>query len=168
MFTIKSLLSYIACHDSLDPLFQNLGIWIQGLGAAGYVSSAIYFSNLLEDKDKRLKIKLTLSLILWVNLRLRGYSIWSASLIAPHIKKTGQLLRAWVLHSLDAAKEVLGGYHQDEVRENSKTPSEVLGCLQYSARGLVRPGYTGLYTWHIAPWIQNGTWPMPYICCNYS
>jgi hypothetical protein len=37
----------IACHDSLDPLFQNLRTWIQGSGAAGYVSSATYFSNLL-------------------------------------------------------------------------------------------------------------------------
>jgi hypothetical protein len=62
----------IACHDSLDPLFQNLGIWIQGSGAAGHVSSATYFSNLLEDKDKRLKNKLTLSLILRVNVRLGG------------------------------------------------------------------------------------------------
>jgi hypothetical protein len=79
------------CHDSLDPLFQNLGIWIQGSGAAGHVSSATYFSNLKEDKDRRLKIKLTLSLILRVNLRLGGYSIWSASLIAPHIKKIGHL-----------------------------------------------------------------------------
>jgi hypothetical protein len=67
----------------MDPFFQTLGIWIQGLGARGHVSSAIYFSNLLEDKDRRLKIKLTLSLILQVNLRLKGYSIWSASLIAP-------------------------------------------------------------------------------------
>jgi hypothetical protein len=43
MFTIKSLPLYIACHDSLDPLFQNLGIWIQGSGAARHVSSATYF-----------------------------------------------------------------------------------------------------------------------------
>jgi hypothetical protein len=57
-------------------------------------AATTYFSNLLEDKDRRLKIKLTLSLILRVNLRLGGYSIWSASLIAPHIKKTRQLLRA--------------------------------------------------------------------------
>jgi hypothetical protein len=49
MFTIKSLPSYIACHDSLDPLFQNLGIWIQGSGVAGHVSSSTSFSNLLED-----------------------------------------------------------------------------------------------------------------------
>jgi hypothetical protein len=65
----------IACHDYLDPLFQNLGIWIQGSGAAGHVSSATYFSNLREDKHRRLKIKLTLSLILRVNLRLGSYSI---------------------------------------------------------------------------------------------
>jgi hypothetical protein len=54
-----------------DPLFQTLGIWIHGLGAAGHVSSATYFSNLLEDKDRRLKIKLTLSLVLRVN-KARG------------------------------------------------------------------------------------------------
>jgi hypothetical protein len=63
-----------------------MGIWIQGSGAAGHVPSTTYFSNLVKDKDERLKIKLTLSLILRVNLRLEGYSIWSASLIAPHIK----------------------------------------------------------------------------------
>jgi hypothetical protein len=59
----------------MPRLFGSLGIWIQGSGAAGHVSSATYFSNLLEDKDRRLKIKLTLSLILRVNLRLGGYSI---------------------------------------------------------------------------------------------
>jgi hypothetical protein len=64
ILTIKSLPSYIACHDSLVPLFQTLGIWIQGSGAAGHVSSATYFSNLLEDNDRRLKIELTLSMIL--------------------------------------------------------------------------------------------------------
>jgi hypothetical protein len=48
----------------------------------------------LTEKDRRLKIKLTISLILRINLKLGGYSIWSASLIAPHIKKTGQLLGA--------------------------------------------------------------------------
>jgi hypothetical protein len=68
-----------ARHNSLDPLFQNLGIWIKGLGAVGQVSSVTYFSNLLVDKERRHKIKLTL------NLRLVGYSIWSVSLIAAHI-----------------------------------------------------------------------------------
>jgi hypothetical protein len=87
MFTITSLPSYIGCHDSLDPLFQTLGIWIQGSRAAGHVSSATYFSHLLEDKDRRLKIKLTINLILRVNLSLGSYSIWSASLIVPYIKE---------------------------------------------------------------------------------
>jgi hypothetical protein len=170
MFTIKFFPSYIACHNSLDPLFQTLGIWIQGSGAAGHVSSATYFSNLLKDKDRRLKIKLTLNLILRVNLRLGGYSIWSASLIAPHIKKTGQLLGAWAPHSLDAAQEVLGGHLQSEVRENSKMPSEVSDACSTQlrrARGLVRPGHMGLYMLHTFPRIQDAIWPMPYIYCNY-
>jgi hypothetical protein len=51
------------------------------------VSPATYFLNLLEDKDRRLKSKLTLTLILRVNLSLVGYSIWSASPDAPHIKE---------------------------------------------------------------------------------
>jgi hypothetical protein len=51
------------------------------------MSSPTYFSNLLEDKDRRLKIKLTLSLILRVNLRLEGYSIWSVSSVASQIKE---------------------------------------------------------------------------------
>jgi hypothetical protein len=85
MFTIKSLNMMPRFFGSFIP---KLGIWIQGSGAAGHVSSVTYFSNMLEHKDRRLKIKLPLSLI------LRVYSIWSASLIAPHIKKTGQLLEA--------------------------------------------------------------------------
>jgi hypothetical protein len=36
------------------------------------------------------------------------------------------------------------------------------------ARGLVRPRYTGLYMWHTSSRIRDGTWPTPYICCNYS
>jgi hypothetical protein len=87
MLTIKFLPSYIACHDSLDPLFQTLGIWIQGSRAAVHMSSATYFTNLWEDKDRRFKTHLTLSLILRVNLWLGGYSIWSASSITPHIKE---------------------------------------------------------------------------------
>jgi hypothetical protein len=55
MFIIKSLTPYIASHDSLDPSFRILGIWIKDSEAAGHVSSATYFSNLLEDKDRRLK-----------------------------------------------------------------------------------------------------------------
>jgi hypothetical protein len=47
----------------------------------------LIFQIFLEDKGRRLKTKLTLSLILQVNLRVGGYSLWSASSIAPHIKE---------------------------------------------------------------------------------
>jgi hypothetical protein len=86
ILTIKFLPSYIACHDSLDPFFPNhSGFGFKAQGLQGHVSSATYFSNLLEDKDRRLKANLTLSLILRVNLRLRGHSIWSVS--SPQIKE---------------------------------------------------------------------------------
>jgi hypothetical protein len=94
----------IACHDFLDPLFQNLWIWIQGSGAAGHVSSATYFSNLLEDKDKRLKIELTLNMTLRFNLRLGGYSIWSANLISPHIKEDNYSGREHLTASMESRK----------------------------------------------------------------
>jgi hypothetical protein len=124
------------------------------------VSSATYFSNLLEDKDRRLKIKLTLSLILWVNLSLGGYSTWSASLIALHTKKTGQLLRAWAPHNLDAAKKVPGGRLQDEVRRirrHLQKYSDTCSTRLRRAQGLVRPGCTWLYMWHTFPKIRDGT-----------
>jgi hypothetical protein len=58
------------------------GFGFKARGLQGHVSSVTYFLNLLEDKDKRFKTNLTLSLILQVNLRLGSYSIWSASSIA--------------------------------------------------------------------------------------
>jgi hypothetical protein len=91
--------SNVCCHilhaTTLWTLYSKTwGFGFKARGAAGHVSSVTYFSNLLEDNERRLKTTLTLNLILQVNLRLGGYSIWSASLIAPHIKKTGQLLGA--------------------------------------------------------------------------
>ena len=56
-------------------LIPNLGIWIQGSGAAVYVSSTAYFSNSWKIKTRRLMTDLTLSLILRFNLSLGGYSI---------------------------------------------------------------------------------------------
>jgi hypothetical protein len=67
--------------------FPNLGDLDLRLKGCGIRVINDLFSNLLEDKDRRFKTNLTLSLILRVNLRLGGYSIWSASLIAPHIKE---------------------------------------------------------------------------------
>jgi len=64
---------------TFGSFIPNLGIWIQGSGAAGHVSSTSYFSNFWKIKTRRFKTNLTLSLILRFNLRLGGYSIWSAS-----------------------------------------------------------------------------------------
>jgi hypothetical protein len=168
----RQIFAVISCMPwFFGSLIPNLGDLNSRLGGCGHESSATYFSNLPEDKDRRFKIKLTLNLILWVNLRLGGYSIWSANLITYHIKKTGQLLGALAPHSLDAARKVLGGHLHDGVWENSKAPSEVLGhcgTRLRRARGIVRPGHTGLPTWHTSPTIRDGTWPTPYICCNYS
>ena len=48
------------------------------LGGIGICASEIYFSIFLENKKGK-KTEVTLSLILRFNLRLGGYSIWSAS-----------------------------------------------------------------------------------------
>jgi hypothetical protein len=69
---------YIHCnvyHVYLDHFFKTFGIWIQGSGAMGHVSSMDYFINSLEDKERRFETNLTLSLILRFILRLEGYSI---------------------------------------------------------------------------------------------
>jgi hypothetical protein len=43
---IKSLPSYIACHDSLDPLFQNLEFLDSRLGGCGTrVISDLFFKS---------------------------------------------------------------------------------------------------------------------------
>ena len=63
------------CAMTFGSLIPNLGIWIQGSGAAGYVSSTAYFKKFLKIQARRLKTEVTLSLILRFNLRLGGYSI---------------------------------------------------------------------------------------------
>jgi hypothetical protein len=129
ILTINYVLSHIACHDSFDPLFQNLGDFDSRLGAAGHVSSMTYFSNLLEDKDRRLKTKLTLNLILRVNLRLGGYSIWNASSIAPHIKQNLTTTRGMSTSQPRCSKETTW-----------KTPSRwSLGELEDAFRSTQKP-----------------------------
>jgi hypothetical protein len=146
----------ITCHDSLDSLFQNLGIWIQGLGTAGHVLSSTYFSSLLEDKSRRLKIELTLSMIQRVNLRLGGYSIWSASLIAPHIKEDNYSGYEHLTASTQPRK-----YSKDilkmkfrRTRRRLQKYSDACSTRLRRARGLIRPVYTGLYTLHTFPRIR--------------
>jgi hypothetical protein len=130
------------------------------------VSSITYFSNLLEDKDRRLKIELTLSMILRVNLRLGGYSIWSASLIAPHIKEDNYSGHEHLTASMQPRK-----YSEDifkikfrRTRRHFQKYSDACSTRLRRARRLTRPGYTGLYTWHTFSRIRVRTWPTPYIC----
>jgi hypothetical protein len=112
------------------------------------VSSVTYFSNLLEDKNRRLKIELILNLILRVNLRLRGYSIFSASLIAPQIKEDNYSGHEHLTASTQPRK-----YSEDifkmkfgRTRRHLQKYSDACSTLLRRARGLVRSGYTGLYT----------------------
>jgi hypothetical protein len=113
--------------------FKSWGFGFKARGLQGHVSSATYFSNLLEDKNRRVKTKLTLSLILRFNLRLGGYSIGSASSIAPYIKED---LTNYSGHEHLTASMQSRKYSEDtfkmEFGRNSKMPSEVLGRLQYS------------------------------------
>ena len=66
------------CHEFtliLKSKWRNLNLRLR---VCGICVSEIYFSNFLEYKEGK-KTEVTLSLILRFNLRLGGYSIWSAS-----------------------------------------------------------------------------------------
>jgi hypothetical protein len=66
---------------------ESLGVEFNAQGLQGHMSSTTYFSNLLEDKNRRFKTNLTLGLILRFNLILGGYYIRNTSLIEPRIKE---------------------------------------------------------------------------------
>ena len=72
---------------TFGSFIPNLGIWIQGSGAAGHVSSTVYFSKFWKIKTKRLKTDLTLNLILRFNLRIGGLLHMECEYIAHHIKR---------------------------------------------------------------------------------
>jgi hypothetical protein len=154
----------------VDPFFQTLGFGFKTRGCWTRVINGLFF-KFLEDKSKRFKTNLTLSMILRFNLRLGGYSIWSASFIAPHIKEDFKTIRGMSTSQPRSSQGSLGRHLQDGVQENSKTPSEVLGSLQYSttkSRRLVRPGAMELCIWCRYSRIRDGTWLTPYTSCNYS
>jgi hypothetical protein len=77
-------------------LILNSKTWGFGFKARGLRDTChqrLIFQIYRKIRTEDSRFKLTLSLNLRVNIRLGGYSIWSASLIAPHIKKTGQTTR---------------------------------------------------------------------------
>jgi hypothetical protein len=105
------------------------------------VSSTTYFSNFwkIRAEDSKL-ICPTLSLILRFKLRLGDYFIWCASSIAPSYKRR---LENYSGHQHLTASIPRKKYLEDtfKMKFGIKTPSEVLGRLQYSrAQGLARPG----------------------------
>ena len=76
-FSLLKRFSLIFCHEFLI-LKSKLRDLNSRLGAAGYVYQKFIFQFFLENKEGK-KTEVTLSLILRFNLRLGGYSIWSAS-----------------------------------------------------------------------------------------
>ena len=101
---------------------------------------------------------MTLSLILWFNLRLGGYSIWSVSTSRTIYD---QDFGAWAPHSLEAngstwrttrriwRKNQNQPERCSDYLKYSKTPCQVLDACRTRlrrARGLVRPGAAGLLT----------------------
>src|SRR6185295_3141605 len=68
---------FSCCHEFTLILKSKWRDLNSRLGGCGIYVSEIYFSNFWKIKKK--KTEVTLSLILRFNLRLGGYSIWSAS-----------------------------------------------------------------------------------------
>ena len=76
IFSFSGKFSFF-CHEFTLILKSKWRDLNSRFGGCGICASEIYFSNFLENKEE--KTEVTLSLILWFNLRLWGYSIWSAS-----------------------------------------------------------------------------------------
>ena len=68
----------VFCHEFTLILKSKWRDLNSRLGGCGIYVSEIYFSIFLENKEEK-KTEVTLSLILRFNLRLGGYSIWSAT-----------------------------------------------------------------------------------------
>ena len=121
-------------------------------------------------KIKTKKTEVTLSLILQFNLRLRGYSIWSASTSRTIYD---QDFGAWPPHSLGAVKGTIkttqsiqekghGALDGCPNRLNySKTSSQVLDACRTRlrrAQGLVRPGVAGLLIGIECSRVRDSAW----------
>ena len=136
------------------------------------------FQFFLENNEEK-KIEVTLSLILRFDLRLGGYSIWSASTSRTIYD---QEFGAWAPHSLEttistkrttrctwrkAQKQPEGC---SDYLKYSKTPSQVLDAYRIRlrrARGLVRPGTVGLPTGTEYSRVESSTWLCPTSFCTY-
>jgi hypothetical protein len=95
-------------QDNSVPFTPNQVICDHGSGATGYTLQKWHiFSEIIEIPKRKFekiqKTVLTLSLILRFNIRLGGYSIWSASTSCTIY--VGKDFGALAPHSLDAAKK---------------------------------------------------------------
>jgi hypothetical protein len=148
-------------------LFSNLGIWIQGTGLQDTCHQWHIFQIYLEDKDRKVKSNLTVRLILWFNLRLKGYSIWSAIFIAPCIKEDYSRYEH-AIASRQSRKYSEDTFNTMFGRTQRRLQKYTKGCSArlLRARGLVRLGATGLHTWQEYSRIRDVACPIPYTCCT--
>ena len=122
---------------------------------------------------------MTLSLILRFNLRLGGYSIWSASTSRTIYD---QDFGAWASHSLEANGSTWRTTRRiwrknqkqpegcSDYLKYSKTPSQVLDACRtrlWRARGLVRPGTAGLLIDIECSRVRDSSWMYLTSFCNY-
>jgi hypothetical protein len=123
-----------------------LGFRFKARGCRTHVINGLFF-KFWKIKIRRFKTNLTLSLILQFHLRLGGYSICNVIFIAPHIKE--DYSRHEHFTTLRQPRKYSEDTFKTEFQKNSKTPTEVLGSLQYLAAkssGLIRSGATRLCT----------------------
>ena len=129
----------------------------------------IYFSIFLENKEWK-KTEVTLRLILRFNLRLGGYSIWSAS---PSRTIYDQDFGAWAPHSLEATRSTWRTtrciWRKDQKQlercsgylKYSKMPGQVLDACRTRlrrARGLVKSRAAGLLTGVECSRVRDSSW----------
>jgi hypothetical protein len=133
----------------LAPFFQtDLDSRLGGCETRGI--DYLFFRKYSKDKKKRrLKTNLTLSLILRFNLRLGGYSIWSAINHRTPCKKRGNSGHEHLIASMqpkEYSKKDFNTELRKEVEDYLRSTRRACSTQLRRARGLVRAGATGLCT----------------------
>jgi hypothetical protein len=121
-----------------------------------------------KSKQGRFKTKLTLSLILRFNLRLGGYSIWSAIFHRTPYKRSNSE-HEHLIASMQPRKYSKKNF-KTELQKKPKTTSEVLeepAVLSYEELGsLSDPRLRDCVHNIVHTGIGDGTCPTPYLCCT--
>jgi hypothetical protein len=123
--------------------------------------------NYSKDKKRRLKTNLTLSLILRFNLRLGGYSIWSAIIHrTPYKRKNSG--HEHLIASMQSEEYSKRNFKM-ELRKKSRTASEVLdepAALSYEELGSLSDSRSrGCVHQGVRIGLGDRTCPVPYLCC---